>query len=88
MNSKLDITTLSDDPSTIAPWTTRMIFGKSNFTALLDTGASADVMRPDIADKLKLQRHECTTSRTSTSADQTKHECNEYVIADFKHLWS
>jgi hypothetical protein len=34
-DSKLDTTTLANDPSTIAPWTTRVMFGKYGFTASL-----------------------------------------------------
>ncbi len=82
-DSKLDTTTPSDDPSTIAPWTTRVMFGKYGFTTLLDTGATADIMRPDIADYMNLERHQCASSRTSTLADKTTHKCDEYVIADF-----
>lgn len=82
-DSKLDTTTPSDDPSTIAPWTTRVMFGKYGFTALLDTGATADIMRPDIADYMNLERYQCASSRTLTLADKTTHKCDEYVIADF-----
>ena len=47
-DDKLGTTTLSTDPSTIAPWTTRVMFGKFGFTALLDTGATAVSCNPTL----------------------------------------
>jgi Aspartyl protease len=67
----------------IAPWTTRVTLDDVEFTALLDTGAAADLMRPDVADKLKLPRHQCATLRTLSLANKSTHKCNQYVIVDF-----
>jgi hypothetical protein len=53
--------TYLDDPPTFARWTTKVTLDNIEFTALLDTGASADLMRPDVADRLKLHRHQCAT---------------------------
>jgi hypothetical protein len=49
-DNKLDTATLQDDPPTIAPWTNRVMFGKLVSSAPLHTGATADIMRPDVAD--------------------------------------
>jgi Aspartyl protease len=72
-----------DIPPTFAPWTTKVTLDGIEFAALLDTGASADLMRPDVADKLKLHRHQCATLRTLSLADRSTHKCNQYVIDDF-----
>jgi hypothetical protein len=83
-DNMLDTATLQNDPSTIAPWTTRVMFGKLVSTALLDTGATGklvstalldtgatgDIMRPDIADNLMLERHQCGIPRTLALADR------------------
>ena len=71
------------DPPTLVPWTTKVTLNDINFTALIDTGASADLMRPDVADKLKLPRHQCATLRTLSLADKSTHKCNQYVLVDF-----
>jgi Aspartyl protease len=71
-----------DGPPTFAPWATRVTLDDIQFAAVLDTGASADLMRPDVDDKMKLQRHQCATSRTLSLADKS-HTCKQYVIVDF-----
>lgn len=65
----------------ISPIKCDLTIGESTISALIDSGASANFMRPDIAEKLEMPVHKLDTPLVVELADKTTRKCTDYVLA-------
>ena len=63
-----------------APLRCLVTIGDFAISALLDSGASANFMRPNIAKKLDVPLHNLSIAKTVELADDTTKNCSTYVI--------
>jgi hypothetical protein len=73
----------SRDPETSNPLCIKIYHNGHVVEALIDSGASGNFLRPDIADKLNLEIKACAKTRNIEMADKTSRTCDRYVQMKF-----